>query len=798
MHLARIVTITLVLAALAIPGAARTKKGDDFLKQGREAEVRKEYDKALELYEKALLEDPGDAAYQIAARRVRFQAGMTRVDLGQRLRQEGRLEEALAEFQRAYAIDPALGIADQEIRRTRELIEQRKAQPKTGEAGSPEKPVSPGEEAAERESQERLARMRPLPELKPITSQIQSLKMNNQPVRVLYETVGKLAGINVVMDPEFQQGARSTFTVDLSNTTLDEALDHLAIITKTYWKPLSANAIFVTNDNVTKRRDYEDYVVKVFYVKNATTVQELQEIATTIRSIAEIRRAFTYNAMNAIMVRDTADKVALAEKLIYDLDKPKSEVVVDVIVMQADRQKIREYAVALQFGGEFGLNAPIVFNRGTTPPANGGDDDDDDDGSNNSGNLLPITAFRNIRLFGDFSTVVPGALVQALADDSDTRTLQQPQLRAVSNQKATLHIGDKVPYASGSFTPLGGAVGQGISSYAQTQFQFAEVGVKVDLTPQVHGRDEISMHVEVDISNVSGEVEQAGLTQPIISTRKVVHDIRLREGEVNLLGGLMSEQEIHAMKGIPGLIRIPILKYLFGGETNRRLKGELLIALIPHIVRAPDYDDINRRGISAGSDATVKLTYGARTQLAPAPAAAETTPPATPAPATPPVETPPAAPPAQPSPTPEAAAATPGAPTRLTFIPPAVQATAGAPFTVTLQIENAVDLFTAPMRIKFDPKMVRLTNVRQAGMIGADGQRINFSENTLNDIGEAVITLNRIPGSGGISGSGPLLQLTFQPVARGTTQISLTEITLRNTQLQPVAVPLPAINVTVQ
>ncbi|HET8550839.1 MAG TPA: tetratricopeptide repeat protein, partial [Bryobacteraceae bacterium] len=191
MHLARIVGLTLIFTLFAPPIGARNRKGDGYLKQGREAEVRKEYEKALELYEKALLEDPGDVAYQIAARRVRFQAGMARVDLGQKLRNEGRLDEALAEFQRAYAIDPALGIAEQEIRRTREMIDRRKSQPKAGDPGSPEKPVSPGEEVAEKESEDRLARMQPLPELKPITSQIQSLKMNNQPVRVLYETVGK-------------------------------------------------------------------------------------------------------------------------------------------------------------------------------------------------------------------------------------------------------------------------------------------------------------------------------------------------------------------------------------------------------------------------------------------------------------------------------------------------------------------------------------------------------------------------------------------------------------------------------
>ena len=129
--------------------------------------------------------------------------------------------------------------------------------------------------------------------------------------------------------------------LDLNNATLDEALDYIAMLTKTFWKPISANAIFVTDDNVTKRRDYEDEVVKVFYLKNPTSVQEFQEIVTSVRSVTDVRRMFTYNAQNAVMVRDTVDKVALVEKLFHDMDKPKAEVVVDLIVMEANSSKTR-------------------------------------------------------------------------------------------------------------------------------------------------------------------------------------------------------------------------------------------------------------------------------------------------------------------------------------------------------------------------------------------------------------------------------------------------------------------------
>ena len=237
----------------------------------------------------------------------------------------------------------------------------------------------------------------------------------------MYETVGKLAGINVVFDPEYQAPpGKSNFTIDLSNTTLEEALDYIAIQTSRTGNRFSSNTIFVTNDNVTKRRDYEDYVVKVFYIKNATTPQELQEISTTVRSVTEIRRAFAYNAQYAIMLRGTADQIALAEKLIADLDKPKAEVVVDVVVMEANRNRIRDLAATLTTSGAPGINFPIRpviqdgngngsgngngTGSGTGGNGNGtGTGTGSGTGNTNTGGTLPLNKITSLGL-GDFST----------------------------------------------------------------------------------------------------------------------------------------------------------------------------------------------------------------------------------------------------------------------------------------------------------------------------------------------------------------------------------------------------------
>ena len=825
-YLAKICVIVLTLTLCLQAG---NHKAEKLWKQGNEAEVRKDYEKALDLYEQAEQADPKDPAYLLAARRVRFQAAAARVTAGLKLRTAGQLDQALADFQKAYAIDPSYALAEQEIKKTLEMIQREK---KTASATPEDRGLTPAQQA-QKEAEERAASIMPLPELKPMNRRITTLKMNNQPPKVLFETVGKLAGINVIFDPEYQPppGGKSTFTVDLSNTTLEEALDYLGIQTKSFWKPLSANTIFVTQDNVQKRRDFEDYVVKVFYIKNATTIQELQEISSTVRSVTEIRRAFTYNAQNAILMRGTADQMALAEKLIMDLDKPKPEVVVDVIIMEANRSRVRDLAATFQTSGAPGIKIPIAYGssttssttgRGTGTAGTGVDTSGQGTAAGNTGGavtgtptttsgVVSITQLKNIKLFGDFSVAVPGALLQAVVSDSTTRVLQQPQVRAVDMQKATLKIGDKIPYASGSFgSGFGSSVGVGISPVVQTSFNFADVGVNVDLQPKIHGRDEVSMHIDIELSNLNRYVDIGGISQPVISSRHIVHDIRLREGEVNMLGGLLNIQDSGSVSGVPGLATLPFFGALFGTHHKDVSRGELIIALIPHIVRAPDYSEVNLRGVAAGNDATVKLNYAPK-EDAPEPAAAPAQPaaqppaaqapaPVNPAPVNPPAGAPAPGTPITPSTQPPPATPPPpgGTATRLYFNPTTVQAAVSAPINVSLQVDNASDLFAAPVKVKYDPKILKLTGVRQGGLLTAGGQQVNFSENTENEKGESAITLNRLPGTAGASGSGTLLTFTFQAVGRGTTTVSVPDPALKNSQMQSIDASAPSLTVVVQ
>jgi len=462
-----------------------------------------------------------------------------------------------------------------------------------------------------------------------------------------------------------------------------------------------------------------------------------------------------------------------------------------------------------------GINSPISFTprSSITVPAGGS--------SAGTGTGTAATTSLPISNLGqvssrDFSLTLPGGLLNALMNDTNSRVLQSPQVRAVDGQKVSMKIGEKVPYASGSFQP--GIGGVGINPLVNTQFTFLDVGVNIDIVPKIHGSDEVSLHVEIDISNVKQFLNLGGVQEPDVAQTKIVNDVRLKQGEVNLMGGLIQVQENKTQTGVPGLGSIPLLGHLFTSQTTTKDESELVIALIPHIVRAPNITNVNMRTIGTGNATVVKLNYAPEkaaetqppaTQPAPQPVtAAPNVPPATappaaalqptgpgnapsvPAPAATAPIVPPAKPPGQPAPQPEAKA-------RVMFVPAQASAQLNGTITVSLMVENAADLASTPMLVRFDPKVLRLNDVVRGNLLTSDGQQVAFSKNVLNDTGEATVNVSRFPTTGGVSGSGSLVTLVFQAVGRGETVVTAPQLTLRNSQSQPILTAAPQLSVSV-
>jgi len=776
-NLRTIVALALVLI-LGVPLEARTRKGDRFYKQAQEAELKKDWDTALQFYVQAVDEDPKDTGYLIGLQKSRFESAGRHVERGQARRADGKLDEAISEFQKAIAADPSSALALQELKRTQDMLRR---PPVTAE-GRTLTPV----EQVRRETDLQVGSMLGPPELKPAVRRIPTIKLNNQPPRVLYESIGKIAGITTVIDPDgLGQVQTRNFNVELGESTPEQAFDYVALLTHTYWKPISPTSIFVAQDTANKRRDYEDFVVKTFYITNASTVQEFQEISTAVRTITNITRVFTVNPQKALVVRGSADAVALAEKLVHDLDKPKSEVVIDVLIMEANTSRTRDLAASLASAGSSGLSAGISSAINFTP--RGGSD------TNTSQTLAQLGHLST----SDFSTTLPGVLLQAVLSDNRTKILNSPQVRASDGMKVSLKVGDRVPIATGSFQSGVGTVGG--APYAQTQFQFTDVGVKVEITPQVHSADEVTLHVNFEVSNVRNYINIGGVQQPVIGQRTNEADIRLREGEVNILAGLDGTQDSSVVNGIPGLVNIPILgKIFFGSSHIEKDRQQLMIALVPHIVRTPDYSPENLRGVFSGPDQSLHLMYAPRDEdgsgsagpaggaANPAPATAPQTPIALP-------PAPGAAPTAAPPPVPPAAG------TRVVFLPGSVSVGPNTPFTVNVELNGAADAFAiTPLRVKWDPAVLRLTDITPGDLLSRSGGTVSSIKDVRNDAGEATLNVSRAAGGTGVSGSGPVAILNFVAVARGMGAVTITEMGLKNPQLQPLPVTLGSVSVAVQ
>jgi general secretion pathway protein D len=826
--------LAILLLLPLVPLVAKTRKGDKLRNEARTEELKGNYDHALELAEQAVKEDPADPAYLLEARRVRFEAGVAHVSAGHRLRDAGHLEEALAEFQKAFSIDPSSDMASQEVKRTKEMIEREKnggVEPVGSISQEEQKTLTPVQ-LARRQSDLRSDALLPPAELRPLNADLIDLKMINQRPRVLFETVAKVAGVNVLFDPEYdQQQTIRAVSIDLTRTTLEQALDQLAVVTKSFWKPLSSNTIFVTVDNPNKRREYAEQVVKVFYLSNLTSPQEMQEMLTVLRTVVDVQKVFSYTGQNALIVRAEADTMALVEKLISDLDKPRPEVVIDVMVMEVSSTYMRSLTAAF---ASTGINTGAVFaprpgittpgiqstatgststtTTGTTTTTNGTTGTGTTAATGGTGvTQIPLSALGRISSADYSVTSLPGATFEAVLSDSSTRVLQAPQIRAVSNVKAELKIGTKVPTASGSFQA--GTATVGVSPLVNTQFTYLDVGVNLNILPIVMDNSEVSMHLDLDISQVNTTVNLGGINEPEIGQNKLTTDIRVKDGQVNLIGGIIQQTDSKTLTGIPGLASIPVLGRLFSGNSLEKDRTELVIALIPHIVRGQDIDATNIKGIAAGNVTQIKVNFAPRPVPAGSQAEVHVT---TPAPALPPpVVTPgnagrPIPPvPGPPATTPVPQAVIPGppatappdttpvptpatGPARISFNPPAVTTQLGSTVTVTLSGENVGDMISAAAQLRYNPAILRVNNIVVGDLPQRNVAPLTPTRNILNDSGQSDMSVSRGPQDGGVSGSGGLFTVVFQAVGRGNTNVSVASVSLRGSTGQPIASVAPS------
>jgi len=524
-------------------------------REGRKAEEQKDYDSAVVDFQKALRTQPNNSRLLIYEKQARAEASLTHLQRGSELLKENRSEEAAGEFQKAVSIDPSNQAAVQELRQILAKQAARVARRETAIQTAMESQDQTTTEGAQ---------------LKPLSRSVIPVLHISGNSKEVFAALGKIAGINVGFYHGFQS---RTISLDMSDVTIEDALQMAAAEAGAFWKAITPNTILIIPDTPLNRQNLESDLLKTVYLQNPMEAQDRMAILTAVKQVIGLQlKAFDNPDANAIVLYGSPERVNAAEELIHALDRSQAEVLIDVDILEADKSYVRDLGlepvpITGNTLGELGFNPSTTTSSGTP--------------------YVSLNQLGKIST-GDFSVVLSGVVANALLTDSRTHILQSPQVRVTAGQKATLKIGEQVPYATGSFGVPTSSSTSTSSLLTNTQFNYKDTGVDLVMQPFVAANGDIVIHAKVEISAVGPSSDIGGVEEPTFTDREVEHVIRLKEGQTSLLGGLIQTQTTRSTTGLPGLGEVPILKYFFSDQNINVQDTEVLIMMTPHLVRLPE------------------------------------------------------------------------------------------------------------------------------------------------------------------------------------------------------------------
>ncbi len=795
-----------VLVALAALVAAGCATGRAFAR-GESAGQAGDWESAVGFYRQALQDDPDRPDYKIALERAMVAAAAMYTERGRQLEAAGQPDEALRAYRKAQEFEPSnrtLGAKAAEIER---LLRDRI------EAATPRPEIEKMRQQARRSIE---------PVLSPTNPEPLIVNLVNTGLREILSFIGNYSGINVTFDRDFQDRA---ITLKLEGVSLEQALQQIMISNQLFYKVVNERTIIVAAESTQKRAQYEDQVIRTFFISNADAT-ELQTLLNSLLRVAGMAiqpQIVPNKTANTITIRATAPVVQIAERIIEANDKPRAEVSVDVQILEVSRERAKRYGLDL---GSY--SAALNFSPESAP--------------SDTAKPFNLNTISQGVSTADFYLSVPSAVIRFLESDSQTKVLAKPNLRGTEGQKLSLNLGEDVPVPSTTFTPLatGGAAANPLTSYG-----YRTIGIIVDMTPRVTYDGDIILEISVENSARGQDTNIAGQNLPSFFSRKVQTKLRLRDGESNLLAGLLREDERRSLTGFPGIMRLPIVKQLFSNNDNTIKQTDIVMLLTPRIVRthelrasdlSPIYIGTQNNMSLGGPPAVIGGDVPVPAPAAPAPAvpitpgvapspltvqpagtqpaAAPVLPPGSQRPVVPPGSSPipgmtmpaaappPAAAPSsvvspQPEPDPPAvvpapavpapaalAAATPLAaaaavppvqsPARITLSPPSEMRMGSGPYTVPISIAGASRLSTLTVSITYNPALIRVRSVQEGTFMRQGGVAPAFSSQVDEKSGRVDIVITRPGDQTGASTAGLLAALLVEPVTAGTGSLSIT------------------------
>jgi general secretion pathway protein D len=553
-------TTSRFVAVLALTAAVAGCATTGTYRSAQRAEQAEDYDRAVAEYTAAAKKHPNDKTTQLALQRAKLRASQEHLTRARRLEATGKLDEALVEYELAAELNPGNGDIDATLRNLRTQLRNRVAVSREGKTQL---------EALIDQSQ----KLGPAGfELPPDVRLPASLVFRDASVRDVYTVIARFANVNIIFDPTFRD---DRITIDLSNVTLDQALAAISSATRNFYKVTTQRTVTVIPDTAAKRREYEEEIVRTFYLSNA----DLKETIDMLRIVVDARRIAPLTATNALTIKDTPERVATAGRIIQAIDKARPEVVIDVELLEVDRTKLLEYGLQVASPGSPGINGTVDVNR----------------------DKLTLQNLVNLTQSDIILTGLPALYYRLLKTDANTRTLANPQLRTSEGMVAQARFGEQIPVPVTTFAPI--ATG-GVAQQPITSFQYQNVGVNIDITPRTHHDDDVSLALKVVVNAQLG-TGFGGL--PTFANREITTSIRLRDGETNLLAGLIRDDERTTMEGIPGLSDVPVVGRLFARNHKETLQSDIVLTLTPHIIRVLDLSADDLRPFRVTGDANAPL-----------------------------------------------------------------------------------------------------------------------------------------------------------------------------------------------
>jgi general secretion pathway protein D len=571
--------------SVAIAGCATSAA----MRAGRDADLVKDYDRAIVEYTKVLRADPDNREARKALELSKIRSSLDHFSRGRRFENAGRLDDALIELQIAAELNPGSGDIEQELNSVRTQLRNK---------------VASRDGKTELETLvERSRALMPAGQELPTDIKMPDSLTFRGSSRDVFTALGKIAGVNVVFDTLFRP---QEVSIDLKNASLEEALQAVSTASRSFYRVTAQRTVTVIPDTPAKRQEYEEEIVRPFFLSNA----DLKETMDLLRVVIDARRVAPVTATNTIMIKDTPERVAAAGKIIAAIDKARPEVVIDVELLEVDRTRLKEFGLQLASPGDppTGINGTATVNR---------------DG-------LSLRDLSNLTQADILLTNLPNLYYRLLKQDTNTRTLANPQLRTSEGVPAQARFGERVPVPVTTFSPI--ATG-GVNQQPITSFNYENIGVNIDITPRTHHDDQVSLALKLSVSNISG----TGFGNlPTFGNREISTVIRLKDGETNLLAGLIRDEERRVLRGVAGLSDLPVVGRLFAQTQREIQETDIVLTLTPRVIRVLDLTEEDLRPFRVGDNTTAPLALPVPLPL-PAPAEREAPPQA---PAPPPAEPP--------------------------------------------------------------------------------------------------------------------------------------------------------------